>query len=96
MSSFFILDPSSPPVGGGVLSKRLDTFDDKIIGVLWNGRRPGSWRPILRGVVEKLREHYKIKDVLFKTKPFFGNVAPDDILTYFGARAHAIITGVGD
>jgi hypothetical protein len=91
-----IFDPTYKRSGKGELSKRLDTLDGKVIGVIWNGRRPGPGESFLLGTVEELKKHYDIKDVLFKAKPFVGNVAPDEIFTYMESRAHMIITGVGD
>lgn len=94
--SFSILDPTYKPEGKGQLSDRLDTLDGKVVGLIWNGRRPGPGESFLLGTVEELKKHYDIKEVLFKTKPYVGNVAPEEIFAFMQSRAHMIITGVGD
>ena len=99
MSGLEVLDPTAAPLGAaqaGALSPRLDTLDGKAIGILWNGRQPGPGERILRGAVDELGRWYDIGDVHFRMKPYIGNVAPEEIITYLTARSHAILTGVGD
>jgi hypothetical protein len=91
-----ILDPTSGSTGTGHLSDRLETLDDKVVGIIWNGRRPGPGEGFLLDVAERLKTRYRVKGILFKTKPLIGNVAPEEILTFMAVRAHAVITGVGD
>ena len=92
---FEVLDPTLEPAGGkAVLSPRLVTLTDKTLGVIWNGRRPTDL--ILRGVVDTLKQKYDIKEVVFRGKPYLGNVAPNEILDEVAASCDAAITGVGD
>ena len=76
------------------LVPRLTTLDDKTIGVIWNGRAYGD--RILSEVLDLLKQRYRVRDVLFREKPFLGNIAPEPLLAEIAARADAAITGVGD
>lgn len=101
MASYEVLDPTAKPanlsaVDTPILTPRPETLDDKVLGILWNGRQPGPGEEILKGIAEELKKRYRIRDVLFRRKPFVGNVAPDDIITYLATRSHAVLTGVGD
>lgn len=90
-----LLDPTTESDRGrGILSPRLETLEGKTIGVIWNGRVPGN--EIINGVLEELRERYRLKEVLFRAKPFLGNVAPLEILDETARSCDAVITGVGD
>ena len=90
-----VLEPTGAPVGGrGVLSPRLDTLDGKTIGILWNGRPAGD--KIFNRMMEILKERHKIKEVVFRDKPFLGNIAPKDVLDDLIGKCDAVITGVGD
>jgi hypothetical protein len=90
-----LLDPTSGPVAtGGALSPRLDSLSGKTLGVIWNGRLPGDL--ILNRMVEILKGRHDIKEVVFRGKPYIGNVAPDEIFAEMSARCDAVLTGVGD
>ena len=90
-----LLDPTGGAVAAkGVLSPRLDTLSGKTLGVIWNGRRPGDL--ILNRMIDILKERYAIKEVVFREKPYIGNVAPDEIFDQIAARCDAVISGVGD
>ena len=92
---FELLDPTSGPVAtGSALSPRLDSLSGKTLGVIWNGRLPGDL--ILKRMIEILKERHAIKEVVFRGKPYIGNVAPDEIFAEIAARCDAVVTGVGD
>jgi hypothetical protein len=94
-SQITLLDPTSDPVAtGDALSPRLDTLSGKTLGVIWNGRLPGDL--ILKRMIEILKERHDIKEVVFRGKPYIGNVAPDEIFAEMSARCDAVVTGVGD
>jgi hypothetical protein len=90
-----LLDPTSGTVATkGAVSPRLDTLSGKTLGVIWNGRLPGDL--ILNRMIEILKERYTIKEVVFREKPYIGNVAPDEIFDEIAARCDAVVSGVGD
>lgn len=101
MARYEVLNPTAKPADFSsqetpALTQRPGTLDDKVLGILWNGRQPGPGEDILKGIAEELKKRYRIKEVLFRRKPFVGNVAPDEIITYLATRSHAVLTGVGD
>ena len=51
---------------------------------------------ILQEALDLLKQRYRIRDVLFREKPFLGNIAPEPILAELAAKADVVITGVGD
>ncbi len=90
-----VLNPTAGPTrGGGGVAPRLRSLDDRTIGVIWNGRAYGD--RILSEVLDILKQRYRIREVVFREKPFLGNIAPEPILAEMSARAHGVITGVGD
>lgn len=90
-----VLDPTSEPVArADILSPRLDSLAGKTVGVIWNGRPAGNL--ILNRVMDTLKERHGIQEVLFRHKPFLGNIAPAELLDELSDRCHAVVTGVGD
>ena len=90
-----VFDPTAGPVKGAItLAPRLDTLDGKTLGVIWNGRAHGD--KVLNAVIDMLRQKYSFETVIFRKKPFIGNVAPMEIQEEIGAISDAVITGVGD
>jgi hypothetical protein len=90
-----VLNPTAGPARGtSGVAPRLATLDGKTLGVIWNGRAYGD--RILSEVLDLLKQRYRVKDVVFREKPFLGNIAPEPILAEIAARADAAITGVGD
>ncbi len=90
-----LLDPTSGPVASrSALSPRLDSLNGRTVGVIWNGRLPGDL--ILKRMIEILKERCAIKEVVFRGKPYIGNMAPDEIFAEMSARCDAVVTGVGD
>jgi len=71
-----------------------DTLDGKTVGVIWNGRAYGNL--IIAEALDLLKQRHSIREVLFREKPFLGNVAPAPLLDEMAAKAHVVITGVGD
>jgi hypothetical protein len=90
-----VLNPTTGPARGRrVLAPRPATLDGAAIGVIWNGRAYGDL--IISEVLDILKQRYQIGEVLFREKPFLGNIAPEPILAEMAARARVVITGVGD
>lgn len=89
-----VLNPTAGPARGtSGLAPRPGSLDGKTIGVIWNGRAYGD--RILAETIDILKQRYRVKEVLFREKPFLGNIAPEPILAEM-VRADAVITGVGD
>lgn len=93
-----ILDPTSSrgTAAAVALSPRLDTLRGKRVVGLWNGREPGPGRAIIAGVVQWLDDEHGLAGSDVVQKPFYGNVAPDELLRQIVASADAVVTGVGD
>ena len=90
-----VLNPTVGPARGtSGIAPRPPSLDDKTIGVIWNGRAYGD--RILLEALDLLKQRYRIRDVLFREKPYLGNIAPEPILDELAAKAHVVITGVGD
>ncbi len=90
-----VLNPTAGPAPGRAgMAPRLTTLDGKTIGVIWNGRAYGD--RILGAVLDALKARHRIKEVVFRQKPYIGNIAPEEILDEIAARADGAITGVGD
>ncbi|MDP2701457.1 MAG: hypothetical protein Q8P98_05230 [Candidatus Rokubacteria bacterium] len=90
-----VLNPTVGPARGhSGIAPRPASLDDKTIGVIWNGRAYGD--RILQEALGLLKQRYRIRDVLFREKPFLGNIAPEPILAELAAKADVVITGVGD
>ncbi len=93
LEKFTLLDPTEELTRTGSLSPRLDTLDDKTIGVIWNARPPGD--VIFTEIFNLLGKKYNINNVVIRKKPYVGNLAPDEILDELSS-CDAIVTGVGD
>jgi hypothetical protein len=90
-----ILDPTAGPARGrSGIAPRPGTLDDMTVGVIWNGRAWGD--RILSEVLDLLKQRHRVREVVFREKPFLGNLAPEEILAEMAARANVVITGVGD
>lgn len=90
-----LLDPTLAPLElGGSLSPRLDALAGKTLGMISNGRE--SSELILRRLAERLREGDGVADVIYRSKPFIGNIAPSQLFEELSARCDAVVTGVGD
>jgi hypothetical protein len=90
-----VLNPTAGPARGhSGIAPRPASLDDKIVGVIWNGRAYGD--RILLEALDLLKQRFRVQEVLFREKPFLGNIAPEPILAELAAKAHVVITGVGD
>ncbi|MFQ6029405.1 MAG: hypothetical protein ACE5Q6_18160 [Dehalococcoidia bacterium] len=90
-----VLNPTAGPATGRVImAPRMGTLDGQILGVIWNGRPYGD--KILNTVVDQMRQKYSFEMVIFRKKPFIGNVAPKEIQEEMIDACDAVITGIGD
>ena len=90
-----ILNPTAGPAKGKVtMARRTGTLDGQTLGVIWNGRPYGD--KVINAVVDQLRQKYSFETVVFRKKPFIGNVAPKEIQEEMINTCDIVITGVGD
>ena len=88
-----LVPTAEAPMGSGTLSPRLDRLAGATIGVLWNGRQGGD--KVICRVLEILKEERGVEGLVFRAKPYLGNVAPDQIFDEL-SKCDAVVTGVGD
>lgn len=90
-----VLNPTIGPARGRTgVAPRPASLDGKTVGVIWNGRAYGD--RLLHEAIDILKERYRVRDVLFREKPFLGNIAPEPLLAEMAAKADVVVTGVGD
>ena len=90
-----ILNPTAGPAKGKVtMAPRTGTLDGQTLGVIWNGRPYGD--KVINAVVDQLRQKYSFETVVFRKKPFIGNVAPKEIQEEMINTCDIVITGIGD
>ena len=79
---------------GPKLAPRLDTFDGKRVGILWNHRVHGD--RLLKRIRERLLEEYEPLETSWHQKVYHGEPMPPELLEEVAAACDAVITGVGD
>ena len=90
-----VLNPTTGPATGKVImAQRTGTLDGQTLGVIWNGRPYGD--RVLNAIIDLLRRKYSFEMVVFRKKPFIGNVAPKEIQKEIIDTCDAVITGIGD
>ncbi len=90
-----VFDPTAGPATGKVtMAPRIGTLDGQTLGVIWNGRPYGD--KVINATIDLLRQKYSFETVVFRKKPFIGNVAPKEIQEEMINTCDAVITGVGD
>ena len=90
-----VLDPRLKP-GTRVVtpSERLETLENKRVGILWNNRLGGD--RLLKHVGQVLQQRYGVSEIYFTKKTYIGNAASEDIIKDLVNRVDAAIVGVGD
>ena len=87
--------PVSEPGDSGLrLAPRLDTFDGKRVGILWNHRVHGD--RLLTRIRDRLVEEYEPLETSWRQKVYHGEPMPPELLEEIAASCDAVITGVGD
>ncbi|MBC8281114.1 MAG: hypothetical protein H8E48_10045 [Chloroflexi bacterium] len=90
-----VLNPTAAPATGKVImAERTGTLDGFRLGVIWNGRPYGD--RVINSVIDLLRQKYSFESVMFRKKPFIGNVVPMLIQEEIIDSCDAVITGIGD
>jgi len=90
-----VLNPTAGPATGKIImANRTGTLDGMRLGVIWNGRPYGD--KVINSVIDILRQKYNFESVVFRKKPFIGNVAPTSIQEEIIGSCDVVITGIGD
>ena len=90
-----VLDPTAGPATGKIImANRTGTLDGMRLGGIWNGRTYGD--KVINSVIDILRQKYTFESVVFRKKPFIGNVAPKSIQEEIIDSCDVVITGIGD
>ena len=90
-----VLNPTAGPATGKIImANRSGTLDGMRLGVIWNGRLYGD--KVINSVIDILRQKYTFESVVFRKKPFIGNVAPKSIQEEIIDSCDVVITGIGD
>ena len=71
----------------------LDTLEEKIIGIIDNGQANST--TMFQELAQLLRERFRTREVLFKTKPTHMQGAPRPMMEEILNRCDAVITGLG-
>mgnify|MGYP001368102196 CR=1 FL=1 len=89
-----ILNPMmSYPEERTKLAPRLDTLDDKTVGILGNGF-PGA-DEMMERVEEILWERFDLKGTVVKQKAYFGEPAPKETAEELVASCDVVFTAIG-
>jgi hypothetical protein len=89
-----ILDPTLKVIAAtGRLAPRIDSLDDKVIGLVWNGY-PGGDR-LLRAVQADLESRYRIRGTLWRRKKILGEPAPREMVDELVSSCDVIFSSIG-
>jgi hypothetical protein len=89
-----ILDPTvGPDRAESALAPRVPELDDKVLGLLANGKVNAE--RLLDLVREGLAARYRLREVITVTKPSASRVAAPEVLEQLG-RCDAVVTAIGD
>jgi hypothetical protein len=89
-----ILDPTvGPDPAESALAPRVPELDDKVLGLLANGK--ANAERLLDLVREGLEARYRLREVITVTKPSASRVAAPEVLEQLG-RCDAVVTAIGD
>ena len=91
-----LFDPTSSttPTQFSLAERRFRDLDGKRVGLL-NSTKFNSDH-LLDGIGELLCERYSVREVLRRTKPYFGRPVPDDMADEMASRCDVVITAIGD
>jgi len=93
--SIRILDPTVlPDRAETALAPRLPALDDKVLGLLSNGKVNAD--RLLDLVREGLAARYRLREVVVRAKPSASRVADTELLRELSGRCDAVVTAIGD
>jgi hypothetical protein len=95
ITELVLLDPTVPASPEDILlAPRLDSLDGIVLGLVENTKDKSD--KVLDYIAEILDEEYHFKEVIRRRKKSAGLPPDPDVIADLRAKAHAIITGVGD
>ena len=86
------LDEVSRPLGSAAL--RLDTLQDKTIGLLDISKPGGAW--YLDRMEELLKEQFDVRKTIRVSKPTYTKRAPEDLLDRLADDCDAVVEALAD
>ena len=93
--SFIVFNPTSGSSAKEMfLAKRLDSLDERVLGVIDNGKLNSD--TVLKRIAERLGERYHIKDTVWVKKHSFSHGIRDDEAKRLAEQCDFVIAGVGD
>jgi len=95
----WVVDPTRQaggrgPGSRGLAPRELTSLDGKVVGLLDSTKANSNH--FLASVGKLLGERYEVAEVIYETKPYFGNPVPADQAASLAARCDVVVTGVGD
>lgn len=94
--TYIVLDPTQGPAAGdteGSMAQRLSTLDDKVLGIVNNGK--GNSDVFLHNIADLAKQKYNIKDIIWINKTNVSLPVTDAMLEQL-KTANAVISGIGD
>jgi hypothetical protein len=95
MGKLVLLDPTVAARPEDILlAPRLDILDGIVLGLVENSKDKSD--KVLDYIAEILDKEYHFKEVIRRSKKSAGLPPAPEVIADLRAKAHAIITGVGD
>lgn len=89
-----LLEPAANTITKAIpLAKRLESLNNKAIGILWNTKPNGDI--LLRRIQEVISEKFGLSESIWRKKPLSDRAATYEIKD-LALSAHFIINGPGD
>ena len=94
--SSILVDPTSSAAGGqfSLAPRRFTDLDGRTVGLLDSSKFNSDH--LLDGIADLLTERYAVKDVVRRTKSYFGRPAERELAEEMAASCDVVITAIGD
>lgn len=90
-----MLDPTVAPEPDEVsVARRIDSLDDRVLGLLANGKVNAD--RLLELVRDCLGARYRLREVIVRAKPSATRVATTEVLDELARACDAVVTAIGD
>lgn len=76
------------------MAKRIDSLDDRVLGLLANGKVNAD--RLLELVRDSLGVRYRLREVIVRAKPSASRVATTEVLDELARECDAVVTAIGD
>lgn len=93
---YIVLDPtqgSNKTEHDGIMAKRLNTLDGKVLSVINNGKTNSD--VFLQKIIDLVKQKYNLKDVIWVAKTNASLPVTDSMIKKLKA-SQAVISGIGD